>query len=142
MTTIYDTLYVEVHISVVMFTLLSPQSNDFNFFFSMLYVIMQSFLTVVRLIFFPMESACLHKLVKNFMLHEIKWILMEENHVEASSRTFFSLNEKLDKVSKPSVSLGFNDKVCCFLLVDSIYFIHLLKFLVIVDVVLVVPNTT
>jgi hypothetical protein len=54
---------------------------------------------------------------------------------EASSWTFFSLNEKLDNVLKPLVSLGPNDKVCCFLLVDSIYFTHLLKCLVIVDVV-------
>jgi hypothetical protein len=84
---------------------------------------------------FPMVSACLHELVKNFMLYEIKWILMEENHVGSKLLDFFSLNEKLDKVPKPSVSLGSNDKVCCFLL-NSIYFTHLLKCLVIVDVVL------
>jgi hypothetical protein len=55
---------------------------------------------------------------------------------EASSRTFFSLNKKSDKVPQPSVSLGSNDKVCCFLLVCFIYFTPLVKCLLIVDVLL------
>ena len=82
---------------------------------------------------FPMGSACLHELVKKLMLYEIKCILMEENHVGRRLSDLLSLNEKLDRVPKPSVSLGSNDKVCCFLLVNSTYFTYLLKCLPIVD---------
>jgi hypothetical protein len=42
-----------------------------------------------------MGSACLHELVKIFMLQEIKWILMEENHVGSKLSDLLFIKQKI-----------------------------------------------
>jgi hypothetical protein len=102
---------------------------------------MQSPFKVAQLIFFPMGRARLHKLVKKFMFHHVKRVLVEEHHVGSKFPNPFLTKRKICQTSPPPSSPRSWVRTFCFLLLDFTYFTQATKCLPSVEVKLDLETT-